>query len=507
MNANTNQSRTLTIATNTLYMFIRVCLVTVVSFYTSRIILKVLGVSDFGIYNIVASFTIFLSFFKQALSNATNRYLTYAIVENASKLRRLFTMCVNAHILLSIIVVLVIEFIGTWFLNTKLNIPIERLSAANWILHFSAISFFIEILRTPYDSIIIAHEKLSFYSLTSIVEVILKLFVVFLLQIFTFDKLILYALLLLFVSLSLFSWYILYCRRNFPETKYIRYWSTPLLKELVSYSGWSVLVNAADMTVVQGISIFLNLFYGVVANAAMGIANQVNSLLNTLLNSFSTSYKPQIIKSYASNDTVYFINLLYSTSKISFYLMFLIALPIMINIHYILVIWLENPPELSGVFLQCIVFYSLFDSFSVPLWTAIHATGKLKWHQIIMSAIKLFNVPLGYLMLSNDFPSYSILILYAGLNGVCSFVRIWYLKFLINLNVKEYLSKVILPIILVALPSALIPLSIIYVIKLDGLLKLIVSSFSFIIVYITMLYLLGLNTTEKFLIKKLLHVF
>lgn len=476
-------------------------LVAAVSFYTSRVVLRVLGVEDYGIYNVVGSIVVFLSFFKNALTNATYRYIAYELgTGDREQLRKLFSMSVSVHCLLAFGLLFLLEFVGVWFLDNKLNIPHERLFAANWVFQFSLLTFCIEVIKTPYNSMIIANERMSFYAYTSIVEVILKMGVVFALQIFDFDKLILYAALLTCVSVIMFIWYKLYNNKHFTETAYKYYWDKNMLNELVSYSGWSILVNAADVSVTQCISILLNLFYGVAANAAMGIANQVNALLGQFLSAFSTSYNPQIIKSYAKGEYEYFMKLLFSTSKLSFFLMFAIAFPIMLNIDYILQLWLVQPPEMAGTFLICIAFYSLFDSFSVPLWNAVHATGNLKVHQILMSSIKIINIPIGYILLKNGFPAYYILILYALLNAFCAIVRIVYLKYLIELDIPNYCKYVLFRIVLVIL--CCVPITVlIYNSICNSTVRFIVSCCFYFLTYCISVYFVGLDKSEKILLK------
>ena len=502
-----NRNSATTIAKNTVYMFFRMLLVAAVSFYTSRVILEVLGVEDYGIYNIVGSVVVFLSFFKNALTNATYRYIAYDLGNgDRVHLKKLFSMSLIAHCILAIILFVVLEIGGVWFLNNKLNIPDGRIYAANWVFQFSLLTFCIEVIKTPYNSMIIANERMSFYAWTSIIEVVLKLGMVYLLQCVNIDKLILYALLLSVVSLMMYIWYKLYNNRHFEETIYKYYWDKVMLKDLISYSGWSVVVNAADVSVTQCISVFLNLFFGVVANAAMGIANQVNALLGQFLNAFSTSYNPQIIKSYASGDYDYFMKLLFSTSKLSFFLTFAIAFPIMLNIEYILRIWLGNPPEMAGIFLICIACYLLIDSFSVPLWNAVHATGNLKTHQILMSCIKILNIPLGYWLLSQSYPSYSILILYATLNGICAIVRIIYLKSLISLKIWRFFREVLFKLLIVTIVSIPLPMYIhCYMHQIHPMIVLIVSSATFFFIYGLCVYFIGLSQQEKTLAFKIIR--
>ena len=500
-----NQNNTKRIAKNTIYMFIRMTLVMCVSFFTSRVVLNTLGVEDFGIYNIVGSVVIFLSFFRNALDNATYRYLTFDLGKgNFDQLKKTFAMAINAHIILAVILFVILEFIGIWFLNNKLNIPTSRIYAANWVFQFSLFTFLIEILKTPFNSSIISHEQMNFYAYTSIVEVFLKLLIVYILFYGNWDKLILYAILTFLVSFIMLIWYIIYCIKHYKETRYQYYWNPSTLNNFLSYSGWSLLVNASDIIVQQCINIFFNIFGGVTANAAMGIASQVNGQLYKFLSSFTTSFNPQIIKSYAQNNFNYFMKLLLSTSKLSYFLLFSLAFPVMLNINFILEVWLIIPPKQTTTLLYFIVIYSLIDAISSPLWNAIHATGKLKTHQILMSSIKIMNIPIAYLLLKNNFPLYSVIITYASLNGLCCIVRAIYMRYLIQLSLKDYFIKVIGRSILVSSISIILPIyynSQTY----EGWEQLITSTILFIIPYFIFVFFIGLNREEKSIIINWLH--
>lgn len=499
-----SQDRSKRIIKNTLFMFIRMILVMCVGFFTSRVVLETLGVDDYGIYNIVGSVVVFLSFFRNALTNATYRFLAFELgTGNKKRLQQTFAMAINAHIILAFFLWILLELVSVWFLNNKLNIPIDRLYAANWVFQFSLLTFIIEVIKTPFNSSIISHEQMNFYAYTSIVEVFLKLAVVYILLIGNMDKLILYAFLMLLVSVMMFFWYFVYCYRKFQETQYKFYWESKMLRGFVSYSGWSLLVNGADVTVQQSINIFFNLFNGVAANAAMGIAQQVNAHLNHFLSSFTTSYNPQIIKSYAQNDRSYFMGLILSTSKISYFLLFGIAFPVMLNIDFLLGIWLVNPPQMAATFLYFIIIYSLIDSISAPLWNAVHATGKIRTHQILMSSIKILNIPLGYIFLKNGFPLYSVVALYACLNAVCCIVRAFYMRYLINLSLKDYLGGVLLRSLIVSAVSMSLPLYY-STFHSDGWVSLFVSSFLFGLPYIFVVYVIGLSKKEKQLFSNLI---
>lgn len=499
------QNNTERIARNTMYMFIRMVLVMCVGFFTSRLILNTLGVEDFGIYNIVGSVVVFLSFFRNALDNATYRYLAYDLGKgDVKQLRKTFAMTMNAHVILALSLFIILEIIGIWFLNNKLNIPTNRIYAANWVFQFSLLTFLIEVLKTPFNSSIISHEQMNFYAYTSIIEVFFKLIIVYILLIGSFDKLILYSFLILAVAIIMFIWYLTHCYRKYEETHYKFYWDSKMLKGFISYSGWSVLVNGADVTVQQCINIFFNIFNGVTANAAMGIANQVNNILRNFLSSFTTSFSPQIIKSYAQNNISYFQGLILSTSKISYFLLFGISFPIMLNIDFLLEIWLVTPPKLTATFLYFIIIYSLIDAISAPLWNAVHATGKIRTHQILMSSIKILNIPIGYIFLKTGYPLYSIIAIYAILNGVCCIVRAIYMHYLIKLSLKSYLGGVVLRSIIVSIITMPIPLYYSFH-QEKGLQALIISTFLFIIPYIFIAYYIGLSQKEKNILSNIIH--
>jgi O-antigen/teichoic acid export membrane protein len=459
--------------------------------------LNTLGIEDFGIYNIVGSIVVFLSFFKSALTNATYRYLTFELgTGNMSGLKRMFAMTINAHFLLSIFLLIVLEIGGVWFLNNHLNISPDRLPAANWVFQFSLLCFIVEIMKTPYNSLIIAHERMDFYAYVSIVEVIIKLLVVYLLVIADVDRLIFYSILLLGVAVITCLCYMAYCLYYFPESKYKFYWENKTLKQFTSYSGWSLLVNAADISVLQCNNIFLNLFGGVAANAAMGVANQVNTQLNSFLATFSSSYNPQIIKSYAQGNRGYFMQLIFSSSKISYFLLFAVSFPLMINLDFVLRLWLVNPPPMTAVFLRLIIIYSLVDSFSAPLWQAVHATGKLRTHQVLMSSIKVLNIPISYILLKTGHPLSVVLVVYVLLNILCSIVRALYMRKLIALPFLHYSAEVVGRIVLTTILSIPIPLIYCYW-NQEGWITLITSTLLFFAVYFVSSFFVGLNDKER----------
>lgn len=501
-------SRSKRVAKNTGIMFVRMLFLVVIGLFTSREVLRILGVEDFGIYNLVGTIVVMFTFLQNALSNATTRFFTYDLGSgDMLKLRNTFSMCVNSEILLAIVILVLTEIVGPWFIDSKLHIPQDRLFAAHVVFQLSLINFVLGILRTPYNSAIVAHERFDYFAYTSIVEAILKLLFVYLLTVSSFDKLITYGCLLCGVTVIIFVWMFIYCNVHFEETRYKWHWDSTLLTNLTKYSGLSLLVNVVDVVVIQSFGIFFNLFSGVVANAALGVANQVNSKLNGFLANFSQSYKPQIIKSYASKDYVYFLKLLHSAGKLAFFLYFAMAFPIMLNIEFILDIWLDTVPPDTGIFVCLIIGYMIFDSFSEPLWCAVHATGNLKVHQLLMASIKALNIPISYIFLKLGFPVYIVLVVYVAMNICCTVTRIWWMSHLIHLDIKQYYKEVVGNILKITTLSIPIPIFIHFFVNMNNFLGLILESFLFFFIYLITIYRFALNEKELEIVRSVLGKF
>jgi len=498
-----NQVKSKRIAKNTLFLFIRMALILCVGLFTSRVVLNTLGVDDFGIYNLVGSVVVLFSFLQSALTNATYRFFAYELGKGDEvQLKRTFAMAVNAHVILALVILVLCEIGGTWFLNHKLVIPEGRMDAANIAFHFSMLCFCLNIIKTPYNSAIIVHERMGFFAYTSIVEALMKLGIVYMLVCFAMDKLILYSMLMLGVAVVLLVWYVIHCNRLFEECRYKPVWDGGLIKGMLKYSGWSVIVNAVDVTVNQSVLFFFNIFFGVVANAAMGVASQVNGHLTNFLNSFTQSYNPQIIKSYAAGEQNYFIKLIFSTSKISYFLLLMASMPIMLNIDFILDLWLKNPPDGSSTFVILVIAYALVDAYSAPLWIGVHATGNLKMHQILMSSIKILNIPLAYIMLKAGCPAWTALALKVGLNVVCSIARPCYVKRLYGLPLLKYMVQVWGNVYVVT--ALVLPLPI-YLANMfePSWTRVFLTSSVFLAIFVPVVYGIGLSTEERVLAREL----
>ena len=341
---------------NSLFLFARMVVVLFIGLYTSRVVLRTLGFEDYGIYNVVGSVVLFFTFLNTALTGATSRFLTYELGGgDPKKLRRTFSMAVNAHIMLALLMVLLLEAGGVWFINHKLNIAPERMAAANWCFQLSVLSLAINVMVVPFSSSIIAHEHMNYYALVSILDSLLKLGAVFTLVAVKSDKLIAYSALLLGVTVIVRLMYALYCHFRLKDCRYERCFDTKLLGQFASFSGYSLLTSSADGITIQSRNIFFNWFTGLLANAAMGVANQVIGVINGFVDTFTQAISPQIIKSYASGNWNYFMRLIFSSAKLNFILFALVSFPVALNMDFLLGIWLGEFPPYAGPFILAIL--------------------------------------------------------------------------------------------------------------------------------------------------------
>lgn len=496
------------IAKNTMLLYIRMILTMIVSLYTSRVVLNTLGVNDFGTYNVVGGVVTMLTFFNGAMAAATQRFLSYEIgLNDMVQLRKTFNAAQNIHIIIAILVFVLAETLGIWFLKTYINIPVNRIGAAYWMYHFSVLTFLISIIQVPYNSLLIARERFSVYAYMSIVEVIMKLGIVFMLVWITFDKLILYALLLLVVSIIIAVIYRIYSLKNFEETQFVVVKDITLYKTLINYTGWNLFGGVAAISKVQGVSIILNLFFGTVVNAAHGVANQVSSSVNMFVYNFQIASNPQIIKSYAKSDINYMSNLVIRTSKFSFYMLLILTLPIIIEIEFVLKTWLKTVPDFTAIFTILVLINSLVDSVSGPLMTAIQATGRIKVYQTIVGILLILTLPISYVLFKLGFPSYATFMVSIGVSVIALVFRLLLTKkqipeFSVNVFLKEIVFRS-LPVILL---SVMLPLLILMTMQ-TGFPRFIVVSFVSLFSSLIFIYFIGLNYNEKIFVKNAINAF
>ena len=388
------------IARNTMLLYVRMLLIMAVTLYTSRIVLKILGVTDFGIYNVVGGIVAIFAFLNSALGSSTQRYIAYALGRGDEKeLKNIFTSSIVVHVIVALVILLLAETVGLWLFYSKLVIPEERIYAAFWAFQASVFTCFINVISVPYNSLIIAHEKMAAFAYISIVEVLLKLFLVFSISILPFDKLILYAVFILCSGLIIRIIYQIYCQRHFVESKLIRIYDWSQFKGMLSFSGWTLIGMLAWTCQTQGLNILLNIFLGPVINAARAIADQVNNAVMQLINNFQLAAKPQIIKYYANNDIQQMNELVLNVCSLSSYLLIVCIIPISINIDYLLFLWLGEYPKETPVFVQIILFQSLTQAIITPIIMITQATGNMKKPNVYGGIICLLTIPMSYILL------------------------------------------------------------------------------------------------------------
>ena len=476
-----------------------------VTLYTSRIILNTLGVEDFGIYNVVGGFVTMFGFLNNAMASATQRFLAFEIGRNdKTQLRNVFSMSVNIHFLIAILILILAETVGLWFVNTQLTIPAERMEAARWVYQFSILTLMVNMVSVPYNAMIIAHERMNVFAWVSIAEVSLKLFIVFMLQWFGFDKLKLYAILIFAVALLIRLIYGIYCNQKFSESKFRYYWDKPLFKTLISYAGWNLWGNAAGVVMGQGVNILLNIFFGPIVNAARAIAFQIKTAVNQLVQNFQMALNPQIIKSFASNDLKYMHTLIFQGAKYSFFLMFILSLPILIETEQILRLWLKQVPEYTVIFTRLIIINILIDSISGPLMTAAQASGKIKLYQGVVGGLLILNLPISFLFLKLGYSPEITIYVSIGISIIALFSRLLILRNLVRIKVKSFLLETVVKVIVVSSISIILPLGIYFIIE-QSMLRFLIIGFSSVTSSIICILFIGLNKGERIYIIKSLY--
>lgn len=443
-NAVVNNKR---IVKNTFLLYIRMLLTMVVTLYTSRVVLNALGIEDFGIYNVVGGIVAMLNFLNSSMSMATQRFLNYEMGQgHRENLKKVFSTSFISYCIIAVVVIIIAETVGIWFLLNKLVIPAERMSAAIWIYHFSIITFVINLLSVPYNAAIIAYEKMSAFAYISILEVMGKLLIAFLITISPMDQLIFYGLLTCIFSLVVRTVYSAYCRRYFEECKIGWFWDKSLLKRLFGFSGWMLAGTTSQLFNTQGVNILVNMFFGPSLNATRAISVQVHNAVNAFAVNFMMATRPQIVKSYAQEDYVYMYKLVFSSSKLSFILLSLLSLPILMDTEYILVLWLKQIPEYTSLFVQLTLIDLLITSAFSPIASLSQASGKIKNYQLIISVGFILIFVITWVLYSNAYPAYYTFLVSIIINLIGLFTRIYELKFSQKFPVRPYIRQVFLPV-------------------------------------------------------------
>ena len=481
------------IAKNTALLYIRMLVILGVNFYTIRVVIDVLGVSDFGIYNLIAGFVIILAFLNNTLATGTQRFLTFEIgKKDFLKLKQTFSSSLMIHTILAILILIAAETIGLWLFYEKLVIPAERLEAAFWAYQFSVFTIMVTVTQVPYVALIIAHERMHIFAYISILEAALKLIMVYLLQVVSYDKLIVYAALMFVVSMSITFYYRRFCHLNYMESHFKFAFDREILKPMLKFSGWNVFGSIGALVATQGIAVLLNMFFGPVANAAHAIAVQVSNGMNQFVNNFQTAMTPQITKLYAKNEIEELNSFLYQNSKYSFLLLWLLALPAFLKLEFLMSLWLTVVPQYSIIFTKLLLVYGLMYALLRPLIMAVQATGKIKGVQLSAGILLIAVFPISYILLINDFPPSSPFIVMLMVWLFHLFIELFFLKKYIGFSSKFFLKYSILPVLAIVVISFVLSEQMLSLFA-DNLL----AAMMFFLVTLTLnfilIYLIGLN--------------
>ncbi len=430
-------------------MYFRMFITMLVGLYTSRVVLKILGFEDYGIYNVVGGIVVLFSFINSGMAAGTMRHLSYELGKKNGDVKLIYSASYYIHIWVAVIVVLLAETFGLWFLNTQMNFPDDKMEIINWVYQISILNCIVNILRVPDNAVILAYERMSFYAYMGIFEAILKLLIVFFLYIIPYDKLISYSILILLATTIINILFLAFCHYKLPDIKFIRIEKKSTYRYLLSFSLWTLFGSVSNVFLQQGINIIANIFWGVVMNAAIGIANQINSHVFALTNGFQQAFSPQLTKLQACQNHLRQFELICLSAKFSYFLALIIICPMVLNMNYILSLWLGEYPVHSDTISDIMLYGILIETLSVPLWTTIFASGRIKTYQVIISLLLLMNLPISYI---GGLMGMTIEMMYVIRNiiyGIALVVRLFFLKKIIGFDVIKFIHKTMLPVFLV----------------------------------------------------------
>lgn len=502
-----NKANSKRIAKNTLLLYIRLIFTMAVGLFTSRVILATLGIEDYGVYNVVAGFVLMFSFFTSSLGAAISRFLTYELGKGESvRLQRIFSTSVNVQLLLSIAILILAEAVGIWFVNNKLNIPADRLYAANWTFQCAIIAFILNLISVPYNAAVIAHERMSAFAYISILEVTLKLAIVYVLYISPIDKLITYSVLFAIVGLIIRLVYGVYCRKHFSECRYLPIIDKPMMKEITGFAGWNLMGSGAYLFNTQGVNMAMNIFFGVTVNAARGIATQVEGVVRQFVTNFTTALNPQITKSYAVGNLEYMYTLVCRGAKYSYFLMLVFAVPFMFEADIILKLWLDNVPQHTATFLRLTMIGTLCDILGNSTANACWATGKVKKYYLWVGIIGSLVFFLSYGLFKMGFPAYSSYIVFIVIYAILIFVKLYIIKGLIDFPVAMFYKETLLRILPVTFITFMIA-SLPFCMLDESIMRFFLTITISVSILAGSIYFIGLEKSERALVhNKLLSI-
>lgn len=500
----TSQSEnTKRIAKNTLMLYVRMLFGMLVSLYTSRVVLQALGVEDYGIYNVVGGVVAMFSMISSSLSSSVSRFLTFELGKgNLEGLKRVFSTSLSIQAALALIIVLLSETVGLWFLNTHMTIPANRLYAANWVFHASVFTFVINLLSVPFSASIVSHERMSAFAYIGILDVILRLLIVLYIAYsgLEFDRLIVYALLLVGVVCVMQTIYWRYCTRYFEECRFRLGFDSSYWKDMSSFAGWNFIGCTAKLLKDQGVNILLNLFTGPVINAARGIANTVNNVMTSFANNFMIALNPQITKSYAAGDYKYMFSLVERGSRFSYYILLLFALPMLFEADFVLTLWLGYYPEHTLNFVRLILIVTMCDILSNTLINLQVATGRIRNYQLVVGGMLLMNFPLSYFCLKMGFSPESTVVVALVVAILCLLLRLLFLRKMVGLSMRRYLHKVCGNVLSVTVIAAVVP-TLLFLQMPDGLVRFLLMCVLTTLCSTLTIYFIGCSRNERDFIK------
>lgn len=496
------------IAKNAMLLYMRMAIVMILNLYISRVVLKSLGVEDFGIYNVVGGVVSLFSYLNSALTMATQRFLNFEMgKDDIGALNRVFCMSMNIHLFLAFIVLFFAETIGLWFLNTQLVIPNGRMESANLVYQFSIITMFLQIVTLPYSALITAHEQMSVYAYISIAEVVLKLGVVSLLSMMPGDDLVEYAFLMLGVSFLSRVAYVVYARLKYKESTYKKMWESALFRKMFKFTGWNFMGATAGIAMNQGVNIILNMFFGPVVNASRSIAVQVQQAFAQLATNFTTAVNPQIVKSYAAGDKGRMTNLVIISSKFAFLIMAVTSMPFLVKMDFVLGIWLGEVPQGAVLFTKLLLVYQLTVSLTYSINMASQASGRVKLFQIVESFTLVLIVPIGWLQLKFGMTAASVFVTMIILSSVALFLRLLVLRKIMDFDVAKYNREVLIPVLCVSVVLSALYLSFSYIDGRHGIFMNVFQILLILILSCLTAYFGGMSREEKGVARRIVTKF
>lgn len=501
-----NSAKNKRIAKNTLLLYFRMLILMLVTLYTSRVVLDALGVVDYGIYNVVGGFVSMFALISAALTGACSRFINIELGKGTVESQNVvFSTALTIQVGLALIVAIFSEAIGIWYVNHVMVLPENRLLAANWCFQFSVFTFCMNLITVPYNASIIAHEKMKIFAYIGIIQGVVQLIISFLIYWSPFDRLIYYALLLMLLQFAIRYLYKIYCSKHFPECQYRFQMDKPLLKEMFDYSLWHLIGNGGVILKSHGVNLLLNIFFGPAVNAARGIANQIDNAINLFSHNFMMSMNPQITQSYAKGDYTYMHNLINKGARFSYFLLLLLSLPIMLNIDFILQLWLKEVPPYTAPFAQLALASIMIESISKPLVTAQNATGKVRNYQLVVGGVQLLNLPLCYVALIMGMSPVSVAVVSIIVSILTLAARLYMLPItLINFSRIIFFKEVIIKCLMVSFIALLFPL-LIYGRYTPGFLTFSISSLICILVSVITILYLGCSKSERLYLTKRLN--